>query len=56
MELSDFKSNPRTQYLALDYERLLRDEEDAKALLVDESMRTLAEEELSVITPQKEAL
>lgn len=56
MELSDFKSNPRTQYLALDYERLLRDEEDAKALLADESMRMLAEEELSVITPQKDAL
>ncbi len=56
MELSDFKSNPRTQYLALDYERLLRDEEEAKALLVDESMKMLAEEELSVIAPQKESL
>lgn len=43
-------------YLAQDYERLLRDEEDAKALLADDAMKSLAEEELSTIIPQKEAL
>lgn len=56
MELSLFKSNPRTQYLAQEYERLLRDEESAKALLSDEAMKSLAEEELAVLKPQMESL
>ncbi len=56
MELEDFKSNHRTAYLAQEYERLLRDEKDSEELLKDESMRELAEVELSNISVQKDAL
>lgn len=56
MDLSDFKSNPRTAYLAQEYERLSNAEADAQALLSDESMKSLAEEEIATITPQKESL
>ena len=56
MELSDFKSNPKTMYLAQEYERLSVAEKDAHALLSDESMKSLAEEELATIKPQMENL
>ncbi len=56
MELSDFKSNPRTMYLAQEYERLLRAKEEAEALLSDEVMKELAEGEIETLTPQLESL
>lgn len=56
MNLEDFKSNPKTMYLAQEYERLLKAELEAQTLLTDESMRALAEEELTTIIPQKESL
>ena len=56
MNLEDFKSNPRTMYLAQEYERLLSAKVDAESLLIDESMRELAESELATLTPQLESL
>jgi peptide chain release factor 1 len=56
MNLEDFKQNPRTMYLAQEYERLLREEEDANALLEDSSMRELAEKEIETISAQKESI
>jgi peptide chain release factor 1 len=56
MELSDFKSNPRTMYLAQEYERLLHAKEEAETLLVDVAMKELAEGEIETLTPQLESL
>ena len=56
MDLQSFKSNPKTMYLAQEYERLSAAEKDAQALLSDESMKSLAEEELATIKPQMESL
>lgn len=56
MELSDFKSNPRTMYIAQEYERLLTAKEEAEALLADESMKELAQSEIDSLTPQLEIL
>lgn len=56
MEISDFKNNPRTAYLAQEYERLSASAIEAEALLADESMKSLAEEELLVLKPQMENL
>lgn len=56
MTLEDFKTNPRTMYTALEYERLLKSKGEAEALLADESMKELAQEELSSLVPQLEAL
>jgi hypothetical protein len=46
MTLEEFKSNPRTMYTAEEYERILRAKEEAEAMLLDDSMRELAEEEI----------
>ena len=56
MDLSDFKSNPRTTYLAQEYERLLNAKEEAETLLLDDSMKELAESEIATLTPQLESL
>lgn len=56
MDLETFKSNPRTAYLAQEYERLLHAKEEAVALMEDESMKELAESEVASITSQMEAL
>lgn len=56
MTLEDFKSNQRTKYTAEEYERLLSAKEDAQALLSDDTMKELAEEELATLVPQLEAL
>lgn len=56
MNLDDFKSNPRTMYLAQEYERLSIAKEEADAMLVDESMRELAQSEIETLTPQMEAI
>ena len=47
MNLEDFKANPRTMYLAQEYERLLSAKVDAESLLIDDSMKELAESELA---------
>lgn len=56
MELSDFKSNQRTAYLAQEYERLLRAKEEASSMLADDAMKELAESEIHSLLPQLEAL
>lgn len=56
MDLSDFKSNPRTMYLAQEYERLSNAKDEATEMLADESMRELAQTEIDSLTPQMEAL
>ena len=56
MNLEDFKNNPRTAYLAQEYERLLNAKNEAEQLLVDESMKELAQSEIDTLTPQIESL
>jgi peptide chain release factor 1 len=55
-DISKYKSNPRTQYLAEAFERLLKEEEEIKALAQDESMKALSEEELASLASQKAEL
>lgn len=52
MEISDFKNNPRTMYTAQEYERLLHAKEESESLLLDESMKELAESEIASLTEQ----
>lgn len=61
MNLSKYKSNQKTQYLAENYERLLNEESDIFALINDTTntgneMKELAESDLKNIQIQKEAL
>lgn len=56
MTLEEFLSNPRTMYIAQEYERLLRAKEEAEALLTDDSMKDLAQAEIDTLSPQLEAL
>ena len=56
MTLEEFKENPRTKYTAEEYERLLRAKEEAMLMLSDETMKELAQEEISSLEPQLEAL
>jgi peptide chain release factor 1 len=56
MTIEDFKSNPRTMYLAQEYERLSGALEEAQLLLSDEDMKELAEGEIDSLTPQLEAM
>lgn len=57
MELASFKENPRTAYLAQEYERLLRERESVTEMIEnDPSMGELAQDELATITLQLEGL
>lgn len=56
MNLEDYKSNPRTMYLAQEYERLLSSKEEAESLLADASMSELAQNEIELLNPQIENL
>lgn len=56
MTIEDFKSNPRTMYLAQEYERLSAAKDEATEMLADESMMELAQMEIDSLTPQLEAL
>lgn len=56
MTLEDFKSNPRTTYLAQSYEALVVRKEETEELIKDESLKELAEGDLKEITAQMEAL
>lgn len=55
-DLEKYKANPRTQYLAEAFERLVKEEEEIKALATDESMKALSEEELANLASQKAEL
>ena len=55
--LEELKKNPRTAYLAAEYERLLKSEADVLNMAKgDESMRPLADEELKIINEQKSSV
>jgi len=54
--LKDWKSNPRTSFLAVSYEKLLADEAETRALAADPAMKEMAEHELASIIDQKQAL
>ena len=57
IDIESLKKNPRTQYLAQEYEKLLNQESDLEALLSsDASLSEMVNEERSSITVQKEAL
>lgn len=56
MNLEDFKGNPRTTYLAQEYERILNAKEEAKSLLLDDDMKELAEGEIKSLDEQLEGL
>jgi peptide chain release factor 1 len=56
MTLEDFKQNQRTKYTAEEYERLLTAKNEAEELLLDKSMKELAQGEIDALTPQIEAL
>ena len=57
MDISEFKNNPKTAYLAGEYERLLREEADVSAMIAeDESLAELSEEERASVCVLKEAI
>lgn len=56
MDLESFKSNPRTMYTALEYERLLNAKNDAETLLSDEAMKELAQIEIEALDHQMQSL
>jgi len=55
-DLSKYKSNPRTAYLAETFERLLKEEEEVRSLAADDALKALSEEELGHLAEQKESL
>lgn len=56
MNIDDFKSNPRTTYLAQECERLLNAKKEAEELLMDADMKEMAEMEIASLTPQIDSL
>lgn len=56
MNIDDFKSNPRTTYLAQECERLLNAKKEAEELLTDADMKEMAEMEIAALTPQIDSL
>jgi len=56
-DLKQLKKNPRTAYLSAEYERLLKEEADLRAMMEhDPGMVAMGEEELNTIRLQKEAV
>ena len=57
MNLEELKKNHKTQYLASEYERLLKQEDEVKTLIEsDPSMKDIATDELEAIAVQKTAI
>lgn len=57
MDIQKYKDNPKTAYLAAEFERLIKQEEETNAMAAgDPEMAKLAEEELKNIVIQKEEL
>ena len=57
LDTSELKKNPKTSFLASEFERLTKEEEENILLYKDDSsMKELAEEELESIRTQKKAL
>lgn len=53
MDIEKHKKNPKTQYLIIEYERLLKSESDLVEIASDPNMSALVEEELSSIRNQR---
>ncbi len=57
MDIETLKKNPKTHYLAQEYERLLEQEEEVRAMIAsDPTMGGLAQEELASLALQKESI
>ncbi len=57
IDIESLKQNPRTQYLAQQYESLLAQENEVNDMInSDPSMKELAEDELKTIQVQKTAI
>ncbi len=57
MNLDELKQNHKTQYLASEYERLLKQEQEVQALIEsDPSMKDIAADELASLQMQKKAI
>lgn len=57
MNLEAFKTNPKTMYLAQEYERLLAEEASARSVMEnDSSMAELAESEIAILRKQIDVL
>ncbi|MEK7642462.1 MAG: PCRF domain-containing protein [Patescibacteria group bacterium] len=56
MDLEKYKKNPKTQYLAENLERLLKEEADIVMLQKEEGMKEMAEADLKNVTSQKQVL
>jgi peptide chain release factor 1 len=57
IDIENLKKNPKTQYLASQYEDLLSQEQELETLrLSDDSLSTMVEEEIAVIAIQKKSL
>lgn len=55
-DIEKFKNNPKTAYLAKEYERLSKEESELSLMFGDDSLEALAKEEQSKIKEQKENL
>jgi len=53
MDIEKHKKNPKTQYMIIEYERLLKSESDLVEIASDPNMAALVEEELSSIRNQR---
>lgn len=56
VDIDKYKNNPKTTYLAGEYERLLKEEERVLDMMKDADMKELAEEELKTLKEQKEGI
>lgn len=57
MDIETLKKNPKTSYLASEYERLTKQQAEVEAMVAtDPSMQSLAQEELATLTQQKSAI
>jgi peptide chain release factor 1 len=56
MDITEYKNNPKTSYLALELERLQKEEEQVLSMAQDPSMKEMADEELKNIKLQHDAL
>lgn len=56
MDLSKYKNNPKTQYLASEYQRLLEQKEEVLELQKQEGMAELAKEDLANLDSQGKAI
>lgn len=56
MDLTQYKENPKTQYLAQEYERLLREQSELMQMSEDPTMKELAEADLANLKTQMDAI